>query len=166
MDLRTRFEEPALPQLPRPKAISIGWVEHATLFFQETHVASPRLKLKAKVDTGANTSSLHAVDIEPFEYEGATHLRFVVPLNGVFHRVQAPVARRGVVRSSEGLKDERYFIEAVIRMGRVMSPIVLSLNDRSSMLYPVLLGRSFLRERYVVDVSRKFLLNKPTWPLP
>lgn len=166
-----------LPSLPLPQplpllsvterpTIWIGWVEFATLSFAESLPQPKSLKVKAKVDTGANTSSLHAVDIVPFTKEDKLFLKFIVPLHGIRHEVQAPVARRGFVRSSEGAKDERYFIEAEIRIGKTSHPIVLSLNDRSSMLYPVLLGRSFLRDRYIVDVSRKFLLNKKSCARP
>jgi hypothetical protein len=135
---------------------SIGWVEFASLRFGDTLFSA-----KAKVDTGANTSSLHAVNIEPFDRDGVPFLRFRVPLGDVCRVVEAPLHKRGVVKSSEGWKDERYFVEADLFLGGVHAPILLSLNDRSSMLYPVLLGRSFLRDRYLVDVSRKFLCQKP-----
>lgn len=158
-----RLLSPAVREAP---GITIGWVEHATLFFPVTDLSSSRLRIKAKVDTGANTSSLHAVDIEPFDRDGITFLSFAIPLNGVSKQVEAPLYKTGVVKTPEGVKQERFFIEAEICLGLTQMPILLSLNDRSTMIYPVLLGRTFLKERYLVDVSRKFLLEKPVCPLP
>src|SRR5688572_23000341 len=80
---------------------TIGWVEFASLQFA---YGDSLFSAKAKVDTGANTSSLHAVNIEPFARDGVPFLRFLVPLGNVCRTIEAPLHKRGVVKSSEGWK--------------------------------------------------------------
>ena len=141
-------------------ALTIGWVEKARLTLGKPLGGLDHVGIKAKVDTGAKTSSIHAVDIQPFVRDGMDYLGFTFPCNGNTRHVEAPLLRRGIVKSSEGQKVERYFVMAHINIGPVEAPIVLSLNDRSTMIYPVLLGRSFLRQKFLVDVSRKFILGR------
>ena len=119
-------------------------------------------RLGAKVDTGAQTSALHVENIEPI---GRGRIRFDV----VVHRekrdrhfpVTARVVRRSRVRSSNGDYDVRYFVETSIRIGPVEKTIEVSLVDRGKMAHRMLLGRSALRGDFVVDVSRRHLLDKP-----
>src|SRR5688572_26521333 len=117
--------QPALSRL-LPRATgnlpTIGWVEFASLQFP--HGAS-LFSAKAKVDTGANTSSLHAVNIEPFDRNGVAFLRFLVPLGEECRTIEAPLHKRGIVKSSEGWKDERYFVEADLFIGNAHAPILL-----------------------------------------
>ena len=119
-------------------------------------------RLGAKVDTGAQTSALHVENIEPV---GRGRISFDV----VVHRekrdrhfpVTARVVRRSRVRSSNGEYDVRYFVETTIRIGPVEKVIEVSLVDRGKMAHRMLLGRSALRGDFVVDVSRRHLLDAP-----
>lgn len=119
-------------------------------------------RLGAKVDTGAQTSALHVENIESI---GRGRIRFDV----VVHRekrdrhfpVTARVVRRARVRSSNGHYDVRYFVETTVRIGPVEKTIEVSLVDRGKMAHRMLLGRSALRGDFVVDVSRRHVLDKP-----
>ena len=136
--------------------IVVGWNENVDL--PEWGIK----RLGAKVDTGAQTSALHVENVEPI---GRGRIRFDV----VVHRekrdrhfpVTARVARRARVRSSNGHYDVRYFVETTVRIGPVEKTIEISLVDRGKMAHRMLLGRSALRGDFVVDVSRRHVLDKP-----
>ena len=136
--------------------IVVGWNENVDL--PEWGIK----RLGAKVDTGAQTSALHVENVEPI---GRGRIRFDV----VVHRVKrdrhfpvtARVVRRARVRSSNGHYDVRYFVETTVRIGSVEKTIEISLVDRGKMAHRMLLGRSALRGDFVVDVSRRHVLDKP-----
>ncbi len=136
--------------------IVVGWNENVDL--PEWGIK----RLGAKVDTGAQTSALHVENIEPI---GRGRIRFDV----VVHRekrdrhfpVTARVVRRSRVRSSNGHYDVRYFVETTVRIGPVEKTIEVSLVDRGKMAHRMLLGRSALRGDFVVDVSRRHVLDGP-----
>jgi len=143
----------------RASLVKIGWREW---------VALPELgidRLKAKVDTGAATSALHAVSLRTEERDGLTWLRFVV------HPVQrkrkpalevgAFLADERSVRSSSGHVELRPVIETELLIGGRSHRILLTLTNRKDMGYRMLLGRDALRGRFSVDVSASFLLGKP-----
>ncbi len=132
---------------------------HEYVSFPEWGVA----KLKAKVDTGAKNSALHVEEIKLLD---ARRVGFAVRLDREDRdrsvRVTAPIARRGRVRSSTGVLEERTFVRAVVRVGAAELEIELSLVDRAEMLYRMLLGRETLkRGDFLVDVGRRYV-QKPT----
>jgi hypothetical protein len=118
--------------------------------------------LKAKVDTGADTSSLDARWIRLMHREGKEWVRFVTESGGKRHEIEAPLLRRVSVKSSDGRESDRYVVSAVACLGKKATSLELTLADRRGMEYPCLLGRAFLKGRYLVDVSGKFLQEKPT----
>lgn len=115
----------------------------------------------AKVDTGACTSSLHATHIEPFKRDGQRWVRFHVHFNNDQHRLdqvcEAPLITRRTITSSNGQRSNRYIIQAEAIIAGERWPIELSLSNRGSMNYPMLLGRKAIAGRFLVDVS----LNAP-----
>lgn len=124
------------------------------------HWESPGME--AKVDTGAYTSSLHCKQMKLDR--DAMRVRFVIPdpktgrvRDGV--RVETAVRDVRSVRSSNGLTEERVVVKTEIELGNRMYPIELTLTDRSAMRYPVLLGRTFLSGRFLVDVSKRDILD-------
>ena len=117
--------------------------------------------VEAKVDTGAYTSALHCADIH-VETEGRTRpllrVRLLDPEHPAFDGQPLTFADFGLrdIRSSNGEVQERYVIRAVVRLFGEDFETDFSLSDRSDMRYPVLLGRSLLRQgRFVVDVGRR-----------
>lgn len=140
---------------PNPPPLRLGW---------EEWIALPGLglpALKAKVDTGARTSALHAFDIEPFGPASAPHVRFAVhPIPGrtdVTIACSAPVRDRREVTSSNGETELRYVITTDIDAGPLQGPIEITLTDRGTMAYRMLLGRQALGET-TVSATDSFLL--------
>jgi ribosomal protein S6--L-glutamate ligase len=132
----------------------IGWQEWLAL---------PELGLpaiKAKIDTGARTSALHAFDIEPFGPADAPMVRFGV--HPIPRRLDvtvvctAPVIGRRAVTSSNGEKETRYFIETRVLIGDRTWPIEIGLTNRESMTSRMLLGRQAIRAGTLVDPSASF----------
>jgi hypothetical protein len=137
--------------------LTIGWREWVSL--PDLNVDA----IKAKIDTGARTSALHAFRIEPFQREGATWVRFELhPLQrsrAMRVTSEACVVDERSVRSSNGRVDRRYIIKTLLRLGDVAWPIELSLANRDEMGFRMLLGRTALRGRTVIEPGRSFLLG-------
>ncbi len=138
----------------------------------EEWIALPELGLpaiKAKVDTGARTSALHAVFIEPFGPAKSRKVRFGVhPIprrSDVEIICVAPLVDRREVRSSNGEREERYVIETPIRIGERVWPIEITLTDRHMMAYRMLIGRQALSLHALVDPSASFKQPKLRYKL-
>jgi ribosomal protein S6--L-glutamate ligase len=141
-------------ELPPP--LTIGWIEYVAL--PEWGIVG----LRAKVDTGARSSALH---VERVELLSHNRVAFdVVPQRtgrGRRTRVTARVTREGRVRSSTGQSTKRLFVETVLRLGRIERPIEISLVDRAPMIHRMLLGRSALTGRILIDVDGRYRLGRP-----
>ncbi|EED27846.1 hypothetical protein VPMS16_1627 [Vibrio sp. 16] len=116
----------------------------------------------ARVDTGAATSSLNAVDIEEFERNGKNWVRFHLsdgetPLTEE-NWIESPIIRYVKIRQSTNDEVERRaVIELWVKLGKIHEKAQFTLADRSQMSHPVLLGREFIRDIAVVDVSKKYI---------
>lgn len=121
-------------------------------------------QVKAKVDTGARTSCIHAFLVEPFERDGAPWVRFDIhPNQRNTNEVQsctAPVLEQRMVRDSGGHEQLRYVIETTISIGDGLHTVEVTLTDRDSMKFRVLLGRTAIRGNYIVDPGRSYLKGK------
>ncbi len=119
--------------------------------------------IKAKVDTGAKTSSLHAYDIKLVKEKKKTFVLFKVhPLQdefGIVAECRAPLIDTRIVTDSGGHKEERYVIHTSIVMGRIRKKIELTLTNRESMKYRMLIGREAL-DQFYIDPSQSYLLGK------
>ncbi len=129
-------------------------------------VSLPLLELpaiKAKIDTGAKTSSLHAFDISLEEVGSKTYVNFKVhPLqNDSTTEVtcRALLVDRRIVTDSGGHQEKRYVIRTSFVMGRLKKKVELTLTDRGSMKYRMLIGRSAL-SHYYIDPSQSYLTGK------
>ncbi|PWG18139.1 30S ribosomal protein S6--L-glutamate ligase [Salibaculum griseiflavum] len=136
--------------------IRLGWEEWLGL----PNLGLPTLR--AKVDTGARTSALHAFDIEAFGSSRAPKVRFGVhPIPGrddISITCSAPVVDRREVTSSNGEIEMRYVIETMVDVGDGQSwPIEVTLTDRATMASRMLLGRQALRDDVVVQPTERFL---------
>lgn len=123
----------------------------------------PGRKLVARVDTGANTSSLDARDIEMFESDGEDYVRFRLPreILGKDHeeRFERPV-NRFVRIIQAGKEDERRaVIELKFKLGSVERMAEFTLTNREHLTYRALLGRNILRDFFAVDVANKFMVS-------
>ena len=121
-------------------------------------------RIKAKLDTGARTSAIHALDIQTFERDGHQFVTFTVqPVQddtGTSVSCTARVKDRRTVKDSGGHRQRRWVIETPVTVGNDTWPIELTLTDRSSMRFRMLLGRTAIRGRAVVDPSNIFLAGK------
>lgn len=112
------------------------------------------LKVHAKIDTGAFTGAFHCTRISEVETEKGNVLRFS-PFNHPELIIEEDEFVVKYVRSSNGGKESRYFINTHISIQDKTYPIILSLADRSEMKWPVLIGRRFLRQNnFLVDVNK------------
>ena len=146
---------------PRSKSASprivLGWREWLSL---------PGLgveSIRAKVDTGARSSSLHVREQEVFERDGRTMVRFLIE-HGVDDALQghleADVVDTRDVTDSGGHRETRVFIRTLLQLpGGQSWPIEINLTQRRNMAFPMLLGRSAIRRRCVVDPARSWLLG-------
>jgi hypothetical protein len=120
--------------------------------------------IKAKIDTGARTSALHAYFVEPYREAGNDYVRFGVhPLlrrENLIRICCAPVRDRRQVADSGGHREERYVIETLIQIGELARSVEMTLTNRDSMKFRMLLGRSALQELgVVVDPSCSYQLG-------
>ncbi len=144
------------PRAPRP---SLGWREWICL--PDLGVAA----VKAKVDTGARSSSLHAEGIEIVEREGQRFVRFVLgggKRKGRLHRTEGapcevPLHELRWITSSNGHRQRRPVIRTPVSLHGHTWNVELSLSPRSAMGFPMLLGREAIRGRFVVDPGRSYL---------
>lgn len=143
----------------RPNLPVVGWREWLAL--PELGIPS----IKAKIDTGARSSCVHAFDVEVLEREGRAYVRFSV------HPVQrscrgavsceAPVLEFRQVRSSSGHVDVRPVIVTTMEILGQTRAIELTLANRDLMGFRMLLGREAFRGRFLVDASRSYYNGKP-----
>jgi hypothetical protein len=117
-------------------------------------------RLSARVDTGAATSALHVENVREL---GGSRVRFDVRLRrddpAARVTVEARVSRRATVRSSAGHSDARLFVKVWVELGGREQQLELGLVDRRHMLYRMLLGRSALEQRFLVDVTKRYALG-------
>jgi hypothetical protein len=138
---------------------SIGWREWVEL--PELGIAH----IKAKIDTGARTSALHAFAVDPFQEKGVQMVRFSLhPLQkrvDVVHHCTARVVDRRWVSDSGGHREQRWVIETPIRLGDIEWRIELTLTNRDSMLFRMLLGRTAMGKNFQVQPDRSYLQGTP-----
>lgn len=130
-------------------------------------VALPELgieRIKTKVDTGARTSALHAFSLKPFELDGRQKIRFDMhPLQHNTSRVitcEADVVDVRWVTDSGGHSEQRYVIRTPIKLNNYSWSIEVTLTERDTMLFRMLLARNAIRGRFMVDPARSFLMSK------
>lgn len=145
----------SLAMAKKPEETKVfGWVEKTTL--------EPwGVELKTKLDSGALTSSLHATDVKIFDKGGEDWVRFTVNVKdlatgkNVKKTFERPRHRKVLVRGAGG-EDRRPVVLMKICMGDTLYEEQFTLNDRSDMLYPVLLGRRTISHLGYLDVTQTF----------
>ncbi|MEZ5448308.1 MAG: ATP-dependent zinc protease [Thiolinea sp.] len=140
--------------------LTIGWREWIN--FPELQLQS----IKAKIDTGARTSALHAFNIERFRRQHQDWVRFCTqPLQYSPEPVQICETRLKDVRyvtNSGGHRERRCVIETLIELGGQRWPVELTLTNRRNMKFRMLLGRHAMRSRILVDPARSYLTGDYT----
>ncbi len=142
-----------------PSPVVAGWREW---------VALPDFEVpwvKAKLDTGARSSAIHAFDVEEFDRDGVPWVGFAIhpwqrsELDTVL--VELPIADRRVVRSSTGHEEERLVVTTTIQVVGLDLSAELTLTNRDEMGFRMLVGREALRGSVLVDPGRSYLGGRP-----
>lgn len=144
---------------PVTPKMMLGWREWVGL----PQLAIPAIK--AKIDTGARTSALHAFYIEPFAQDNNEYVRFGIHLKRKNLRIEkecvAPIIDRRTVTDSGGRSEERIVISTPVMIGADYWPVEITLTNREGMKFCMLLGRSALSSRYQIDIGHSYLAGKP-----
>jgi hypothetical protein len=114
------------------------------------------LWIESRIDTGADTTSIHAEDIQLVEKDGKRYVRFVLldTVTGSAHQQELRLRRRVLIKQSGGADERRYVVRMWVMLGEIRSKIDVNLSDRTDFEYPLLIGRNFLMDNMIVDVSR------------
>ncbi len=146
------MQEQINSQQPRP---TLGWREWLSL---------PDLKIdaiKAKVDTGARTSALHAYFVEEFKKDGEAYVRFSIhPMqkdSTSSVSCEAKIIDTRQIKDSGGHEEQRILIATPVRVGEVEWLVEMTLTNRETMGFRMLLGRTAIENRYYVDPGRSYL---------
>ena len=132
--------------------ILAGWAEIVSF-------ENLKLSLKAKLDTGARTSSLNANSIEVFQRDGTRWVRFSVPGSQGESQFERPLHRMSTVRRAGTAPEKRPVILLEACVAGVRRTAEFNLRDRSGMRFPILIGRSYLRDDIVVRSNARDLHN-------
>ncbi|NNT71490.1 30S ribosomal protein S6--L-glutamate ligase [Flavobacterium sp. IMCC34852] len=122
--------------------------------------------IKARVDSGAKTSALHAINIAPFLKDTENWVKFDINpiqnnLKTVIH-CEAKLVDKRIVKSSSGFREQRYVIKTNLCIGTDTWEIEMTLTNRDSMGFRMLLGREAMSGRILVDPEQKYLLGQPS----
>lgn len=118
------------------------------------------IRQKGRIDTGAETTSIDALEIEHFERDGKSWVKFKVRhrVSGVVTEFAKPVERTAFIKRHGADNVERPVVKMTLAIGSIEQVLEVSLTDRSKFEFPVLIGRNFLDGKIAVDVSNKFLM--------
>lgn len=122
--------------------------------------------IKARVDSGAKTSSLHALNINVFQKDGEDWVKFDInPIQNNAKTIincEAPLVDKRIVKSSSGFREKRLVVKTQLQLGNESWDIELTLTNRDSMGFRMLLGREAMSGRILVDPEQEYLLGQPT----
>ena len=136
----------------------VGWREWVSLPDLNLH------HIKAKIDTGARTSALHAFSVKGYSKKGVQRVKFLIhPYQNrkdIVKECDAPIIDKRMVSDSGGHKEQRYVILTTLVLGNEAWEIEMTLTNRDTMKFRMLLGRTAMKGKIVVDPGRSFLIGK------
>jgi hypothetical protein len=137
----------------------LGWREWLAL--PELNIE----RIKAKIDTGARSSALHAFAIEPYRKGGQHWVMFAIhPIQKHTDSIiecHAPIKDRRFVSDSGGHKQRRYVIESQLLLGQSLISAEITLTNRDNMQFRMLLGRTAMNGHFIIDPSASYVQGKP-----
>lgn len=137
------------PQYLKPIVGRVEWVEFPNW----------KLKLRARVDTGAKSCSIHAINIERVTENGEVYVLFDTFVDEKPVRLKSKFIKEAKVTSTSGVSENRIIISELMKMGKYKEEVIINLNDRTNLTYPILIGRNFLMGKFLVDVSLSHALG-------
>lgn len=172
--IATQVEKPSCPPIPAQKScptpdnskgradrlkgkVIVGEVENF-------YLAGPGLIYKARIDSGAETSSIDARNITRFERDGSNWVRFDVPVPGAddFITLEKEISRRvKVIQASTDEAERRVVVELQFSIGDHQQVAEFTLADRSNLTYQALVGRNVLRDVMLIDVGKEYATELP-----
>lgn len=152
--------EPALAE-PTPRTAGelqlpvIGAIEWVA-------VESAGIRMAARIDTGAETTSIHAENINLVERDGKRYVRFTLrnPDTGEAIAMEERLKRRVLIKQHEGEPERRYVVRLWLTLGETRTRVQVNLTDREVFEFPLLIGRNVLTDTAIVDVSQQYLLGR------
>ncbi|HLV76843.1 MAG TPA: RimK/LysX family protein [Marinobacter sp.] len=157
----------ACPPLPRDTGradrlkgkVIVGEIE-------QFYLANPGLVYTARIDSGAETSSIHARNIKRFERDGSNWVRFEVPVPGTdyeeWETLEREISRRvRIIQSTADEAERRVVVELQFAIGDHQQVAEFTLADRTNLTYEVLIGRNILRDVMLIDVGKEFATELP-----
>lgn len=139
----------------RPRIIPIGWREW--IIFPDYST----LAIKAKIDTGARSSALHATHINFYEKDKTTCVKFRVYQGREFISIDTPIIGYKKITNSFGKSEQRPVIQLKIKLGKKSWNTEVTLAKRSKLTHPMLIGRKSLKKRHVIHSHKSFLTGIP-----
>ncbi|TGM64632.1 hypothetical protein EHQ94_18870 [Leptospira meyeri] len=137
------------PQYLKPIIGRVEWVEFPNW----------KLKLRARIDTGAKSCSIHAVNIERLTENGEEYVVFETFVDEKPVKLKSRFVKEAKVSSTSGVSEKRIMIREVMKMGKIKEEVIINLNDRTNLNYPILIGRNYLMGKFLVDVSLSHALG-------
>ncbi len=153
-DLDTNLE--LKPKKQKTDLLVVGWMEYLDL--PDLDIA----QLKAKIDTGARTSALHATNIEVFDRDGVEWVRFQTQISddAPVQWAECPIYDRRQIKNTSGIPDERIVIRTRLKLTERSWLISVSLADRTNMTFPMIIGRTALKKHNIAVHTRRSNLTR------
>ena len=124
-------------------------------------VDPPGILYDARIDTGAESSSVHAEDIRLIERDGKQYILFKLfnPKNNEFVELERRLQRKVLIKQKDGEPERRYVVKLWLTMGDIKERVDVTLTNRSDFTYQLLVGRNLLTDIAIVDVSRRHTIT-------
>ncbi|MFD2230410.1 ATP-dependent zinc protease [Alkalimarinus sediminis] len=133
--------------------VIIGAVEKVALPEQ-------KISLDARIDTGATTTSINAQNIKQFERDGKKWVKFEIHnASGKLATLEKPVSRVVNIKRHGAADQNRYAVKVKLKLGEINLLTEVTLADRAKFTYPLLIGRNFLQDMAIVDVSKEYTVK-------
>ncbi len=157
-------QESLIAELKSQPKVADDKLDGKTILGQEEWIWFEDLQdsYKTRVDTGAATSSLNATEIVNFERDGEDWVKFnLAHMDNTKLELESKVVRISTIRQSSSKNEvKRYVISLPVQLGNIRTKTEFTLADRNHMSFPVLLGRTFIKDVAIVDVAQKYTQEK------
>lgn len=145
------------PPAPKLPANLIGQLEYITV--SAPNGKDTKIRDKARIDTGAQTTSINAHNIQHFERDGEKWVAFDLkdPNTEKMVSFKRPLVRKTRIKMQNSESVRRKVVKLTLQLGKVSKTVEVTLANRENFKYPILVGRNFLQGNFVVDVSKEYL---------